>query len=211
LLDAPQSPVEAQPQLPLGRQAVPFALALQSAHAPPLWPHCVCAVPAMQLVPSQQPPLQLSPPAHDVVHTPDALQALPVGQSAEVAQPQLPPRHFRPSGDEAQSPAPLQPQLPPPRQAVPLAFDVQLLQLPPDGPHAFGALPGWQVVPSQQPLQVSPPAHDEVHLPEALHAFAVGQLAAPLQPHTPLTRQRLPLPLVVQSVHAPPTSPHAAC
>jgi hypothetical protein len=37
--------------------------------------------------------LQVSPPAHDVVHTPDPLHALPVGQSAEVAQPQLEPRH----------------------------------------------------------------------------------------------------------------------
>jgi hypothetical protein len=64
-----QSVARLQPQLP------PFALAMHSTplagevtqlvQAPPFEPHLATAVPTMQVVPpSQQPPLQVSPPAH---------------------------------------------------------------------------------------------------------------------------------------------------
>jgi hypothetical protein len=128
-----QSSSLVQPQVPPARHALPFKPA-QSVQLPPPVPHVVCLVPRRQVVPSQHPPLQGKPPAQDSEQLPPehALYAL---QSACVSQPQVPPeRHTLP---------------------FPAA---QLLQRPPPDPHAEGALPPWQVAPSQQPpLHARPP------------------------------------------------------
>jgi hypothetical protein len=83
------------------------------------------------------------------------------------------------------------------------------------GPQAVSAVPGWHVVPSQQPvgqtlahvpLLQQPPLqitvgglHAEVHVPP-LQAFGAAQFADVVQPHAPLM-QACPLALVVQSEH----------
>jgi hypothetical protein len=76
----------------------------QPAQLPPLLPHAPLSVPETQLVPLQHPPLHARLPTHDVVHTLEALQALPLGHWLELLQPQTPfDRHLLPSGDEVQS------------------------------------------------------------------------------------------------------------
>jgi hypothetical protein len=56
-----QSPFPVQPQTPL-RQRWPSALLVQSTQAPPVVPQAAGALPAAQLVPEQQPPLQVPLP-----------------------------------------------------------------------------------------------------------------------------------------------------
>jgi hypothetical protein len=70
-------PLQALVQLPLAH--VGFCPA-QPWQVPPLLPHAALSVPGTQLVPLQQLPLHVRLPAHDVVHTFEALQALPAGQ-----------------------------------------------------------------------------------------------------------------------------------
>jgi hypothetical protein len=91
------------------------------------------------------------------------LQAVPVGQSVTVLQPQAPPMHCAPSE--------------PP----------QVLQLAPVAPQAAGALPATQLVPSQQPpLHTSPLAQlVEQVCDDRLQAVPLGQSPGTLQPHTP--------------------------
>jgi hypothetical protein len=114
----------------------------QGVHALPLFPQPSLATPSVQLVPSQQPPLHVRPPAHDVVQTCDALQACPVGQSPAALHPHTPCTHLLPSVDDVQSGGPLQPQLVP-TQLVPRLEDVQL-------PH-WPALPQLAGVPMHAP------------------------------------------------------------
>jgi hypothetical protein len=63
------------PHEPVAPQTKPFALPAHEAHAPPLRPHAALPVPGWQLVPSQQPPLHVSPPPQALLHTPPALHA----------------------------------------------------------------------------------------------------------------------------------------
>lgn len=96
----------------------------------PLLPQASLALPFVQLVPLQQPPLHVSPPEHDVVHTCDELQACPGGQSPWLSHPQTPsPSHLWPCVDAAQSGVPWQPQVVP-VQADPSGDDAQLSQCP---------------------------------------------------------------------------------
>jgi hypothetical protein len=89
----PQSLTVVQPHWPpwaTGSQTCPCVLPEQPAQAPPLLPHLPGAVPATHVLPAQQPPLHVSPPAHDGEHAwVDGLHACPAGQSANVAQPEL--------------------------------------------------------------------------------------------------------------------------
>jgi len=101
----------------------------QGAHMLPLFPQPPLARPSVQLLPSQQPPLHVRPPAHDVAHTCDELQACPVGQSFWPLQPQTPDTHLLPIVDAVQSGSFLQPQLVP-MQLVPWLEDVQLTHCP---------------------------------------------------------------------------------
>jgi hypothetical protein len=131
----------------------------------------------------QQPPLQVSPPAQLVPHwCVVVLHAVPEGQSFDVVQPQLAP----------------------PRQAVPVGLPVQSEQVAPVAPHAAGAVPPTQLPDEQQPpLQVRPPAQ---LVPQAcvegLHAFPDGQSLDVLQPHCPLTHAE-PADEAAQLTHAP--------
>jgi hypothetical protein len=89
---AGQSPVTEQPHLPPPVTAThtwPAELEVQLAQVAPLPPHTVLLVPVWQVVPSQQPPLQMRPPAHELVHWCELLQAVPAGQSVEALQPQV--------------------------------------------------------------------------------------------------------------------------
>lgn len=66
------------------------------AQAPPPRPHAASPSPATQLMPSQQPPRHIRPPAHDVEQTPVAgLHARPGGQSAALWQPARSPTTVR--------------------------------------------------------------------------------------------------------------------
>jgi hypothetical protein len=85
-------------------------------------------VPATQLVPSQQPPLQVAPPAQLPLHwCVVVLHAVPAGQSA----------------------GPLQPQVPP-RQALPPLLPLQSAQISPELPHTLPLLPAAHTPPLQQ-------------------------------------------------------------
>jgi hypothetical protein len=101
----------------------------QGAQALPLLPQAPLSSPFVQLVPSQQPPLHVRPPAHDVLHTCDALQACPTGQSPAALHPHTPCTHLLPSVDDVQSGGFLQPQAVP-TQLVPSFDDAQLTHCP---------------------------------------------------------------------------------
>lgn len=101
----------------------------QGAQALPPLPHTPFWLPGWQLFPSQQPPLHVSPPVHDVLHTCDELQACPVGQSFWLLQPHTPCTHLSPSVDDEQSGGFLQPHVVP-VQFVPSFDDAQLMHCP---------------------------------------------------------------------------------
>ena len=62
---------------------------MHELHKAPVEPHAVAVVPVTHFVPSQHPPLQVSPPAQLVPHVPEGgSQASPVGQLAEDMQPE---------------------------------------------------------------------------------------------------------------------------
>jgi hypothetical protein len=109
-LAAPTTQVEVQ--APEAQVGVP---PVHAAQAPPFDPHTASALPATQLAPLQQPPLQASPFAQLVWHWwVLGLQAVPVGQSAARLQPHAPLKHAWPSVDAVQSTQfPAAPQLAP--------------------------------------------------------------------------------------------------
>jgi hypothetical protein len=190
-----QSVARLQPQLPplaLAMHSTPLAGEVtQLVHAPPFDPQVATAVPALHIVPAQQPPLQVRPPEQEVEHSLLAvLHASPLAHSVDsgLMQPHLPATHALLS-------------VPP----------EQLRQVPPIEPHAPGAVPSTQVlVMSQQPpLQVAPPAQLVEHLPVVPHADSDGQSLAMPQPHAPATHA-WPFALLVQSTHAPPLLPQLA-
>ena len=187
--------------------------------ASPLAPHAPSAMPVTQVVPLQQPPLQMVVvPLHEAEQACVAgLQAWLAGQAARVAQAQVPPKQpceapqvpqrppLTPQAptvlpvtqvpDEQQPPlhgldepqaveqvpplqacpgrqsdAVAQPQVPDDSHARPVALPAQETHAPPLRPHVALPVPGWQLVPSQQPpLQVRPPPQPVPHVPE-LHA-----------------------------------------
>jgi hypothetical protein len=178
-----QSPVALQPQLP--------AMHCEPSAPPHIWqvapvePHAAAMVPATQLVPLQQPPLQVWPAAQPVEQVCIVrLHALPTGQSLGVLQPQVPAM-----------------------QLWPLAFAVQSLQVP-MVPHADGDVPGWhEPDPPQQPLEhgcATP--HAVVHTCAPTSHEAPLQSLDELQPHTPLMHA-VPSAEVVQSTQAAPPEP----
>jgi hypothetical protein len=158
-----QSPTTLQPQLP-AMHCAPSAPP-QVWHIAPELPHALTMLPATQLVPLQQPPLQVWPLAQLVEHRcVVVLHALPLGQSPGSVQPHAPPM-----------------------QLCPFALEVQSRQLP-LAPHALGVLPGWQVPPEPQ----QPPAHGCVGPQKVVHLCAPtsheppgGQSPPELQPQLP--------------------------
>ncbi len=161
---------ELQPHAPL-MHAVPLGDDVHTAHEPPGGPHAPGVLPVWQLVPSQQAPLHVRPPVHDVLHVLDDEHALPVGQSPAAPHPQVPPSwHTWPADCVEQSvhSPPLTPQSVPP------------------------AAPVWQRpdVASQHPVlhvSVTPPTTQlfEHECVETLQAWLTGQSALVLQPHWP--------------------------
>jgi hypothetical protein len=119
--------VTSQPQAPpfiTATHAAPAAAPHVTQSAPVL-PQWSMLVPSTQLVPSQQPPLQASPPPQLPLHwCVVGSQAWLCGQSAEVAQPQVPPMH-----------------------ALPVPLVVQSVHATPEGPHAVVLVPGWHMPP----------------------------------------------------------------
>jgi hypothetical protein len=127
---APQGPLAPQRQAPLAEQ--PSATMPQLVQARPLTPHAPEVLPALQMPLWQQPPLHavwLAPPH-------------------EVEQVWLLVLHVCPDG---QSPALLQPQVLPDRQACPTALDEQSTQALPLLPQVPLPVPPLQVLPAQQP------------------------------------------------------------
>jgi hypothetical protein len=162
---------------------------------PPEPPHVLSPVPSTQVlvvVASQQPPLQVSPPAHELEHRPVPSHAFWTGQSPAAEQPHLPPPVTA-------------------RQRWPFPLDGQLAHEVPLAPHAIRPVPATHmlVVSQQPPLQVSPPAHELVHTFEPLHAVLTGQSADVLQPHTIVERQTWPFAAFEQSTQAMPDAPQA--
>lgn len=141
-------------------------------------------------MPSQQAPLHVSGPLQVVPHF-EAEHALPVGQS----------------------PAALQPHVPPSWHTWPLLCVVQSRHVPPVLPQSVPpAAPVWHVpLPrSQHPVLHSSVTPPTTHVPPhpwvvRLHAWFAGQSEVALQPHTPDTHWLLP----VHGPQAAPLVPHA--
>jgi hypothetical protein len=181
---------DVHPQAP-DTHAVPAAELVQFAHAPPTGPQVAGAVSAVwQVVPSQQAPLQTSPPLQAVLQVFAAEQAFPVGQS----------------------PAAPQPHVPPSWQTCPALCVEQSVHAPPLTPQSVPpAAPVWQVPPvrSQHPVlhsRVTPPT---THVPlhecvVVLQAWLVGQSVTELQPQAPAMHSLAP----EQGPHAAPAVPH---
>jgi hypothetical protein len=137
---------------------------VQIVHIPPPVPQAVEAIPDWHIVPSQQPPLHVSPPVQLLVHLP-ALQASPDGQSVALAQPQVPPE----------------------RHTVPLELPVQSTHAV-DDPQAVVEVPGMQVPiapPQQKPAPQAPPSQLAVQAPpEHVGVSPPHEMhAAPAEPH----------------------------
>src|SRR5204863_472157 len=123
-----------------------------------------------------------------VVHTWLALQAVPVGQSVLLLQPQAPET-----------------------QMWPLPLEVQSRHRLPPLPHTLVALPVLQVVPVQQPALWGGGGQVPVEVwLWVLQAGPVGQSEAALQPQVVPERHRWPLELLVQSTQAWPLAPQLA-
>lgn len=196
---AGQSPIALHPHCPppvTAMQVSPPVPAVnnapQSLHAAPLLPHVAVAVPATQVPAAQQPSLQSWLALQVVTHLCCVRsQALPLGQSLTLLQPQ----------------APLA------RQAVPLTSPTQVPHTPaPVSAQKVVVLPGWHV--PAEVAEQQPPLHSCVELQLVVHVLAesqdlpVGQSAVALQPQTPL-KHFFPVVATVQSVHAPPAGPQA--
>jgi hypothetical protein len=154
---------------------------------PPFVPHAPTTLPVTHVPAEQHPPLHGLDEPHAVEHVPP-LQARPGRQSDAVVQPHDPDAsHTRP-----------------------FALPAQATHAPPLRPHAGFPVPGWQLVPSQQPpLHVRPPPHPVPQVP-ALHAWWAGQSAVAPHPQVPPLSQAWPAGEVEQSVHAAPLVPHVA-
>lgn len=100
----------------------------QATQAMPIPMQLALVVPATQLVPSQQPPLQANLLAHTTVQVFLPSQALPGAQSPGAVQPQAPLTHAWPALDAVQS-----------------------RQRPPSTPHRLGVLPATHMPEEQQP------------------------------------------------------------
>jgi hypothetical protein len=157
-----------QPHTP-ARQLAPSALDPQSMQAPPARPQALELPPASQrsVAMLQQPPLQAIPAPHcDWQVCVVGSQAIIDGQSVAAEQPQAPPRHALPCDD------------------------IEQFAHVPDGPQAFGAEPGWHVLPSQHPpaqplCEASPQAASQVWRTR-LHDSPDGQSPAAPQPQVQL-------------------------
>ncbi len=184
-----QSDAVAQPHVPDDSHARPVALPAQETHAPPLRPQVALPVPGWQLVPSQQPPLQVRPPPHPVPQVP-ALHASWVGQSAVAPHPHLPPAQACPAGALEQS-----------------------LHAAPPVPHVVAPAPVTQsFVPTtsqQPPLQAMVVPLTTQELPQeplvVSHAWPVGQSLLWTQWHLPPTQALVP----EHGPHAAPLVPQA--
>jgi hypothetical protein len=169
---AGQSAGPLQPQPP-ATQAVPVGPALQSMQAKPLAPQVGVAMPALQVPPSQQPPLQGCDGLHEVVQV-----WTPRSQARELGQ----------------SEASLQPQAPPPatgRQLPPAGLVEQGVHAPPEAPQVWSAVPETHTPLSQQPpWQGCEALQLDVHWCRLRSQARPGpQSAALLQPHTKLTHR----------------------
>jgi hypothetical protein len=147
-------------------------------------------LPAAQLPPEQQPPLHGAVIEQLLVQLPP-LHAVPIGQSAAVAQPHAPATH-----------------------AWPIALAVQSTHCDCAAPHAVACVPAAQVPFAQQaPLHGCTDEQLVVHrCVEPLQAASTGQSAAPLQPHAPPFTARTqvePIALPAQLTHIAPVEPHA--
>lgn len=165
-----------QPQAPEAKQTEPAVELVQSPQtACPVSAQSAAVFPGAQ-VPlvdaEQQPPLQGWVELQAVVQAwVVRLQALPVGQSAAALQPQAPLTHWSPA------------------EAL-----VQLIQLPPAGPHAVALMAThWLVEPQQKPAPQFPPAvPPTTHWAEQVLFRQVGVLPlqatqmSPLPPQAPL-------------------------
>ncbi len=208
--------LEVQPQVPPmsiaeGMHSGPgLHVVMQLLQAPPVLPHWSLPMPPTQLVPLQQPPLQMSPPVQTWEHVP-ALQASPTGQAEhasplapqvrgpvpgwQVAPSQQPPLHRKPP-EQLVLHVPMrqasfaghwssfmQPHVPR-THSVPFWLIAQSVHCPPVFPHCVLAVPAWHVVPLQHPpLHASPPPQASEHCPVAgLHAWPTGQSEARAQP-----------------------------
>jgi hypothetical protein len=188
-----QSLATLQPQPP-PMQAEPAELPAQLKQALPVAPQVGVEVPLLQVEPGdeQQPPLQGEDPLQVAVQLWLALSQ---------------------AWTPLQSPAVLQPQVPPPatvRHTPPAALEAQLVQLEPLAPQLACVVPTAQV-----PLWQQPPWQGWVLLHTLVHwcmvvlqAMLVGQSAGPLQPQL-VPIQRWPTALIVQSTQAAPAGPQA--
>jgi len=147
-----QSAVEVQPQTPLGRHAVPAALAAHEKQARPAPPHCRSAVPETHAPKKQHPPLHGSVEEHLVEHAPPA-HASKSGHSVLRVQPHRPVvRHSGPDELLAQSLAEAQPHVPPGTHALPDALFAHETQAQSEEfPHSFSVVPETHACPLQQP------------------------------------------------------------
>jgi len=147
-------------------------------------------------------------PLHDVEHE-NVSQAMPVGQSPAVKQPQAPAPH---APELQQKSEPQVPSVLPPHVLAHTPLEhvgvpsPHVWQAPPVVPHAPLSEPDWQTTPSQQPpWQASPPEHDDVHTCAELHALPTGQsVVESLHPQVVPT-QALPSEDAVQSAQSPAT------
>jgi hypothetical protein len=154
--------------------------------ASPLAPHAPSAMPVTQVVPLQQPPLQMVVvPLHAVEHAcVEVLQASLAGQAALVAQAQVPPKQ--------------------PWEAA------HVPQRPPLTPHAPVVLPVAHVPDEQQPPLHGLDEPQAVEHAPPLQACPGRQSDAVAQPHVPDDSHARPLALPAQETHAPPLRPHVA-
>jgi hypothetical protein len=157
-----QSVAAKQPHLPATHWS-PFPPA-QFVHISPPVPHAVAALPDWQVVPSQQPPLHVSPPVQLLVHLPP-LQASPDGQSVALTQPHVPLE----------------------RHTAPFELPVQSTHAV-DEPHAVVDVPGMQVPiapPQQKPAPQAPPSQLAVQAPpEHVGVSPSHEMhAPPAEPH----------------------------
>jgi hypothetical protein len=184
---AGQSAATLQPQLP-PTHAWPAPALVQSRHTP-LAPHAPTATPLTHVPPEQQPPLHGCDAEQAGVQVcVPAEQACPLGQSDGPLHPHALATH-----------------------ACPAAALVQSTQLAPVGPHAVGAVPGWQPPLWQQPLAHATVAEHAANTQTCVAGLQLpaGQSALELHPHAP-ARQAVPIELPTQLTQAPPVVPHAA-
>jgi hypothetical protein len=159
---------------------------LHTLQVVPLPPQSLSEVPAAQAWVVVQHPVaqapQVSIPPHPSEKLPhDAPQTIGVHPQTPAVPP---PPHV--SG-AVQSVFVAQPQVPFDSHTCPAVALVQSMHAPPGGPQAPGAMPGWQLAPSQQaPLHACPAAHEVPHVfVVGEHACPEGQSPAAPQPHVP--------------------------